>query len=54
MVVARVRTQVMLCVICGGQTALGQIFSEYFGFPAHHSTYCSTLIIIHHHPGLVQ
>jgi hypothetical protein len=32
---------------------LGQIFSEYFSFPACHSTYYSTLIIIRY-PGLVQ
>jgi hypothetical protein len=35
------------------QVALGQVFSEYFGFPANsHSTDGSTLII--YHPGLVQ
>jgi hypothetical protein len=33
---------------------LGQIFSEYFGFPANlHSTNCSTITIIDH-LGLVQ
>jgi hypothetical protein len=33
--------------------ALGQVFSEYFGFLVNsHSTDCSTLII--YHPGLVQ
>jgi hypothetical protein len=35
------------------KVALGQVFSEYFGFPANsHSTDYSTLII--YHPGLVQ
>jgi hypothetical protein len=28
------------------KVALGQVFSEYFGFPADHSTDCSTLTII--------
>jgi hypothetical protein len=28
------------------KVALGQVFSKYFGFPAKHSTNCSTLIII--------
>jgi hypothetical protein len=36
------------------KVALGQVFSDYFGFPAHsHSTDCSTVIIIYH-LGLVQ
>jgi hypothetical protein len=36
------------------KVALGQVFSEYFGFPANtHSTDCSTVIIIYH-PGLLQ
>jgi hypothetical protein len=37
------------------KVALGQAFSEYFGFPPanSHSTDCSTIIIIYH-PGLVQ
>jgi hypothetical protein len=30
---ARVRARVWSCGICGGQVALGQVFSEYFGFP---------------------
>jgi hypothetical protein len=35
------------------KVALGQDFSEYFGFPDNsHSTDCFTLII--YHPGLVQ
>jgi hypothetical protein len=35
------------------KVALGQVFSEYFGFPWHsHSTYRSTFII--YHPGLIQ
>jgi hypothetical protein len=35
------------------KVALGQVFSEYFGFPYHsHSTYCSIFIICR--PGLVQ
>jgi hypothetical protein len=33
--------------------ALGQVFSDYFGFLANHATDCSRLIIIHH-PWLVQ
>jgi hypothetical protein len=34
--------------------ALGQVFSEYFSFPANlHSSNCSTFIIIYH-PGLIQ
>jgi uncharacterized membrane protein (UPF0182 family) len=29
--------------------ALGQVFSEYFGFPCHlHSTNCSTITLIYH------
>jgi hypothetical protein len=37
------------------KTALGQIFSEYFGFPCQYSTDCSTFIIITiHHPVPVQ
>jgi hypothetical protein len=36
------------------KVALGQVFSEYFGFPANsHSADCSTFIIIYH-PGLVK
>jgi hypothetical protein len=35
------------------KVTLGQVFCEYSGFPCHHFTICSTLIIIHH-PGLVQ
>jgi hypothetical protein len=36
------------------KVALGQVFSEYFGFPANfHSTNISTIIITYH-PGLVQ
>jgi hypothetical protein len=35
------------------KAALGQVFSDYFGFPCHHSTDFSILIIIHH-PELVQ
>jgi hypothetical protein len=35
------------------KVALGQVFSEFFGFPANsHSTYCSTFII--YRPGLVK
>jgi hypothetical protein len=30
---ARVRSPVSPCEICGGQSTLGQIFPEYFGFP---------------------
>jgi hypothetical protein len=38
------------------KVALGQVFSEYFGFPANsHSTDCSIfIIIIIYNPGLVQ
>jgi hypothetical protein len=36
------------------KVALGQVFSEYFGFPAKsHSIDCSTFVIIYH-PGLLQ
>jgi hypothetical protein len=36
-----------------GKVALGQVFPEYFGFPANsHSSDCSAFII--YHPGLVQ
>jgi hypothetical protein len=39
----------------GDKATVEQVFSEYFGFPAIHSTDCSTLfIIIHHHLELVQ
>jgi hypothetical protein len=31
--VSRVRTRVRLYEICDGQAALGQVFSEYLGFP---------------------
>jgi hypothetical protein len=33
------------------KVALGQVFSEYFGFPA--NLHCSTIILIYH-VGLVQ
>jgi hypothetical protein len=37
-----------------GKVALGQVFSEYFGFPANlHSTNFSTITLTYH-PGLVQ
>jgi hypothetical protein len=36
------------------KSPLGQAFSKYFGFLANQSTDCSTLVIIHHHPRLVQ
>jgi hypothetical protein len=36
------------------KVALGQVFSEYFGFPANlHSTSCPKVSFIYH-PGLVQ
>jgi hypothetical protein len=36
------------------KVALGQVFSEYFGFPCHlHSANFSTITITYH-PGLVQ
>jgi hypothetical protein len=34
---ARVRAQVRSRGICGGQMTLGQVFSEYFGFPCQFS-----------------
>jgi hypothetical protein len=35
--------------------ALGQVFSEYFGFPTNlHFTNCSTITLTYHHQGLVQ
>jgi hypothetical protein len=36
------------------KAALGQVFSEYIVSPAKHFTDRSTLIVIHHHMGLVQ
>jgi hypothetical protein len=36
------------------KAAQGQVFSEYFGFPASHSTDCSTFIVIHHHLRLLH
>jgi hypothetical protein len=37
------------------KVALGQVFSEYFGFPCHlHSTSCSKKIILIYHLGFVQ
>jgi hypothetical protein len=42
------------CGICGGQSGTGVAFLRVLRSPlANHSTYCSTLVIIHH-PGLVQ
>jgi hypothetical protein len=44
---ARVQAWVWSGRICGGQSgALGQVFSEYFGFPCQSSFYQ----ILHHHP----
>jgi hypothetical protein len=45
--VARVRAEVRCCgILFVDKVAQGQVFSEYFGFPASsHSTDCSTLII---------
>jgi hypothetical protein len=34
---ARVRSKVRSCGICGGKLELGQVFSEYFGFPCRFS-----------------
>jgi hypothetical protein len=36
------------------KVALGQIFSEYFGFPANLYSINFSTITITHHPGLVQ
>jgi hypothetical protein len=44
---ARVRAQVRSCGICGGKRALGQVSSEYFGFPCQFSF--QQLLHIHHH-----
>jgi hypothetical protein len=46
MAAARVRAQVMSCGICGGQSGIGQVFSEYFGFPCQFSFH--RLLHIHH------
>jgi hypothetical protein len=52
---AWVRTQVRLCVICGGQCGTEASFLRVLRFPLPIliPPYCSTLIIIYH-PGLVQ
>jgi hypothetical protein len=34
------------------KVTLGQVFSEYFGFPCQFSFH--QLLHVHHHPGLVQ
>jgi hypothetical protein len=51
---SRVRAQVRLCGICGGQSGTGARFLRVLSVSPDnsHSTDCSTLII--HHPGLVQ
>jgi hypothetical protein len=41
-----VAAQVQSCGICGGQVALGQVSSEYFGFPCQFSF---RLLRTHHH-----
>jgi hypothetical protein len=46
---ARVRARVWSCGICGGKVALGQVSSQYFGFPCQSSsTNCSTITLIYH------
>jgi hypothetical protein len=42
---ARVQTRGRSCGICGNKVALGQVSSEYFGFP-----YRFALLHNHHHP----
>jgi hypothetical protein len=44
---AQVRARVRSCGICGGQMELGQVFSEYYGFPCQFSFH--RLLYIHHH-----
>jgi hypothetical protein len=46
---ARVRVRAAYGV-CGGQSALGQVFSEYFGFPCQSSFH--QFLHHHNHPGL--
>jgi hypothetical protein len=48
---AQVRVQAA-CGIYGGQMALGQVFSEYFGFPCQSSFH--QFLHYHNHPGLAQ
>jgi hypothetical protein len=36
------------------KVALGQVFSEYFGFPCQFSFHGYSTLIIIYHPGLVQ
>jgi hypothetical protein len=48
---ARVRGQVRICGICGGQSGPGAGFLPVF--PATHSSDCCTLFTIHH-PGVIQ
>jgi hypothetical protein len=45
---ARVRARVWSCGICGGQVSLGQVFSQYFGFPWQSSFHQ----LLHNHPRL--
>jgi hypothetical protein len=45
---ARVRSRVWSSGICGGQVALGQVFSEYFGVPCQSSFHQ----LLHYHPQL--
>jgi hypothetical protein len=44
---SQVEAQVRSGEICGGQVALGQVFSEYFGFPFHSF---HQLVHTHHQP----
>jgi hypothetical protein len=48
---ARVRTGLSLVGFVVDEATLGQVFSEYFGFPCHAF---HRLLHTHHHPGLVQ
>jgi hypothetical protein len=45
---ARVRSRVWSSGICGGQSGLGQVFSEYFGFPCQSPFHQ----LLHNHPHL--
>jgi hypothetical protein len=52
---ACVQAQVRSSGICGEQSGTGGKFSLSTAVsPAKNSTDCSTLIVIHYHPGLVQ
>jgi hypothetical protein len=44
---ARVRAQVTSCGICAGQSGIGAVFSEYFGFPAQFPVHQSKCLIVY-------